>query len=191
MNKTRLETFSDGFFAVIMTLMVLELKPPQGTSFSSLAPLDPKFISYILSFLFLGIFWNYHNLIFQATKSVSGSIVFANLAFLFCVSLIPFSLSWIGADGFSTTAVILYGTVLLFSSLSFLLILKLLLKIHGEDWDFYKAMHRKRIGFISIFLFVIGIALGAFFPKLAFFFYVIGVFVLIISARHIEKKLFK
>ncbi|MFI5391529.1 MAG: TMEM175 family protein, partial [Bacteriovoracales bacterium] len=128
MNKFRLESISDAFFAVIMTIMVLELKPPQGTSFSSLAPLDPKFLSYVLSFLFLGIFWHYHNLIFQATKSVNGSIVFANLVFLFCVSLIPFSLSWIGADGFSTTAVILYGTVLLFSSLSFLLILKLLLK---------------------------------------------------------------
>jgi uncharacterized membrane protein len=191
MNKTRLETLSDGFFAVIMTIMVLELKPPHGTSYSSLAALDPKFLCYGLSFLFLGIFWNMHNLIFQAAKSVSGSIIFVNMAFLFFVSLIPFSLSWIGADGFSTTAIILYGAVLLLSSLSFIIIFKLLLKRHGEDWVFYKAMHRKRIGFISIFLIAIGIALGAFYPELAFFFYVIGVLIWIISSRHIENALFK
>lgn len=191
MNKGRLESFSDGFMAVIITIMVIELKPPAGTSFSSLTALDPKFLSYLLSFVFMAIYWNNHHILFQAVKKIDSSIVWINFTFLFWVSLIPFCLSWIGTDGLSPSAVSLYGLILLLITVSFNLMVLLLFKIHGEDWIFAKAIPNKNVTWISFFIFIFGIFICLFNPKISFGLYVLAVILRLIPAYRIEKALFK
>lgn len=191
MNKSRIETFSDGFIAVIITIMVIELKPPPGTSFSSLAPLDPKFLSYILSFVFMAIYWNNHHILFQAVEKINSSIVWINFTFLFWLSLIPFCLSWIGMDGFSSSAVSLYGVVLILTTFSFNIMLRLLFKIHGQDWAFAKAIPNSNFSWFSFFIFILGVFLCLFNPKVSFGLYVFAILIRLIPSHQIEKALYK
>jgi uncharacterized membrane protein len=191
MNKARLEMLSDGFFAVIMTVMVLGLKPPAGTSFASLAPQDPIFLSYFLSFLFMAIYWNNHHLLFQMVKTINSSVVWANFMLLFWMSLIPFCISWIGIDGFAQSPVTLYGIILLFTTLSFQLMVYFLIKIHGKDWILLRAIPHEKIGLITILVYLLAIGCSFYFPKLAFSLYVLAVILRIIPERRIEKFLFK
>jgi uncharacterized membrane protein len=191
MNKGRLESFSDGFMAVIITIMVIELKPPAGTSFSSLAALDPKFLSYILSFVFMAIYWNNHHILFQTVQKINSSIVWINFTLLFFISLIPFCLSWIGSEGFSPSAVGLYGVILLLTTFSFSIMVRLLIKIQGEDWSFAKAIPNRNVTWISFFIFTLGIFICLFNPKISFGLYVIAVILRLIPAYRIEKALFK
>jgi uncharacterized membrane protein len=191
MNKARLEMLSDGFFAVIMTIMVLGLKPPPGTNFASLAPLDPIFLSYFLSFLFMAIFWNNHHLLFQMVKTINSSVVWANFILLFWMSLIPFCISWIGIDGFAPSPVAFYGVILLFTTLSFQLIVYFLIKIHGKDWIFLRAIPHEKIGLITILVYLLAIGVSFYFPKMAFSLYVLAVILRIIPERRVEKFLFK
>ena len=191
MNKARLEMLSDGFFAVIMTIMVLGLKPPAGTSFASLAPQDPIFLSYFLSFLFMAIYWNNHHLLFQMVKTINSSVVWANFMLLFWMSLIPFCISWIGIDGFAQSPVTFYGVILLLTTLSFQLMVYFLIKIHGKDWILLRAIPHEKIGLITILIYLLAIGSSFYFPKLAFSLYVLAVILRIIPERKIEKFLYK
>ena len=191
MNKARLEMLSDGFFAVIMTVMVLGLKPPAGTSFASLAPQGPIFLSYFLSFLFMAIYWNNHHLLFQMVKTINSSVVWANFMLLFWMSLIPFCISWIGIDGFAQSPVTFYGVILLFTTLSFQLMVYFLIKIHGKDWVLLRAIPHEKVGLITILIYLLAIGSSFYFPKLAFSLYVLAVILRIIPERKIEKFLYK
>jgi len=191
MNKARLEMLSDGFFAVIMTIMVLGLKPPAGTSFASLAPQDPIFLSYFLSFLFMAIYWNNHHLLFQMVKTINSSVVWANFMLLFWMSLIPFCISWIGIDGFAQSPVTFYGVILLLTTLSFQLMVYFLIKIHGKDWILLQAIPHEKVGLITILIYLLAIGASFYFPKLAFSLYVLAVILRIIPERKIEKFLYK
>lgn len=128
MNKTRLEAFSDGVLAIIITIMVLELKPPHGGGIAELTPLIPVFLSYVLSFIYVGIYWNNHHHLLHATKKITGSILWANLHLLFWLSLIPFVTAWMGENKFAQVPVALYGIILFGSATAYYILFKTIVK---------------------------------------------------------------
>ena len=133
MNKGRLEAFSDGVFAIIITIMVLELRVPEGGTFEDLKPLIPKFISYILSFTYVAIYWNNHHHMFQLVKHVNGKVLWRNMFLLFCLSLVPFVTAWMGENHFSASPTALYGIVLAMAGIAYYFLIHSLIKLHGED----------------------------------------------------------
>jgi uncharacterized membrane protein len=133
MNKGRLEAFSDGVFAIIITIMVLELHAPEGASLEDLKPLLPKLISYLLSFVYIAIYWNNHHHVFQVVKHVNGRVLWSNILLLFCLSLVPFVTAWMGENHFSSLPVALYGIVLLMCALSYPVLIWSLIRLHGKD----------------------------------------------------------
>src|SRR5512134_1067544 len=140
MTKGRLEAFSDGVVAILITIMVLELKVPHGADLADLRPLAPKFLSYVLSFLYLGIYWNNHHHLLHAARQVDGRILWANLHLLFWLSLIPFVTSWMGENHFAAQPVALYGLVLLMAAVSYTVLVRALLRRHGPDSLLAKAI---------------------------------------------------
>lgn len=189
MGKGRLEAFSDGVFAIIITIMVLELHAPEGNSFADLKPLIPKFISYILSFLYIAISWNNHHHLFQAVTHVNGKILWRNTLLLFCLSLVPFVLAWMGENHFSASPVALYGLVLLLCPLSYPLLLQSLIQLHGKDSLLAASIGKDAKGKISIALYVAGILLSFVNSFLGFALYCCGAFIWFIPDSRIEKKL--
>jgi uncharacterized membrane protein len=153
MSKGRLEAFSDGVIAIIITIMVLELKVPHGAELSALQPLIPIFASYILSFVFIGIYWNNHHHLFQAVHKINGTVLWANLHLLFWLSLIPFVTSWMGENEFTSWPVALYGAALWMSGLSYYILVRTLLAIHPKDSPLAIAMGRDVKGGIIGILF--------------------------------------
>ncbi len=133
MSKGRLEAFSDGVIAILITIMVLELKVPHGADFHALQPLTPVFLSYVLSFVYLGIYWNNHHHLLQAVKRVNGKILWANMHLLFWLSLIPVTTGWMGENHLEPLPVALYGVVLLFAGTAYFILVRALLAHHGED----------------------------------------------------------
>ena len=133
MNKTRLEAFTDAVIAIIMTIMVLELKIPHGADMAALAPLLPVFLTYILSFIFLGIYWNNHHHMLQATRRVNGKILWANLHLLFWLSLVPFVTGWMGENHFAEVPTAVYGAVMLMAAISYLILQTLILHHHKDE----------------------------------------------------------
>src|SRR6267142_4436305 len=133
MTKARMETFSDGVIAIIITIMVLELRPPHDSSPGALIPLVPVFLSYVLSFIFLGIYWSNHHHLLQAVQHVDGRILWANLHLLFWLSLIPFVTAWMGENHFAREPVALYGTVMLFAGIAYFILVRAFLSHHGRD----------------------------------------------------------
>jgi uncharacterized membrane protein len=133
MGKGRLEAFSDAVIAIIITIMVLELKVPHEDNLVALRPLIPVFLSYMLSFIYLGIYWNNHHHLLQAVRHVNGSVLWANLNLLFCLSLIPFVTGWMGENHFATLPVALYGIVLLCSAIAYFILTRVLIASHGKD----------------------------------------------------------
>src|SRR5438874_12721905 len=131
MNKGRLEAFSDGVLAVIITVMVLEMKAPYGTSLASLRPVFPVFVTYILSFVYLGIYWNNHHHLLHATQRVNGAILWANLHLLFWLSLVPFTTGWMGENHFSPVATAIYGTVLLCAGVAYYILQTTIIRAQG------------------------------------------------------------
>src|SRR5262245_48572938 len=132
MNKGRLEAFSDGVFAIIITIMVLELRPPEGNTWGALAPLWPTFICYVLSFLYVGIYWNNHHHMFHAVQRVNGPILLANLYLLFWLSLFPFVTGWAGRNRFSAEPVALYGAILFMAGVAYYILSHSLIHYHGQ-----------------------------------------------------------
>lgn len=157
MNKNRLEAFSDGVLAIIITIMVLELKVPHDATLVGLKPLFPVFLSYILSFIYLGIYWNNHHHLLHSIKKVSGTVLWANLHLLFWLSLIPFVTGWMGENHFAQAPVALYGVVLLMAAISYWILSIVLIKHHGKESLLAKAIGKDFKGKISIFIYIISI----------------------------------
>src|SRR5947209_19252099 len=142
MSKGRLEAFSDGVVAIIITIMVLEMRAPVGASLNALRPVLPVFLSYVLSFDFLGIYWSNHHHLLQAVQQVSGKVLWANLHLLFWLSLTPFVTNWMGENQFAAWPVALYGTVLLFAAIAYFILVRALLALHGKDSTLATALGR-------------------------------------------------
>lgn len=191
MDKSRLEAFSDGVIAIIITIMVLELKLPGGSDFSSLKPLIPVFISYILSFVFIGIYWSNHHHLIQTVTKVSGSILWANLHLLFWLSLIPFCTGWMGVNHFSSIPVALYGIVLICAALSYFILVKILIFHHGNDSKFAIAVGKGRKEILSIGIYALAIFLSFYSSRLAYSLYAVVAIMWLIPDRRIEKVLSK
>ncbi|BCM90953.1 potassium channel [Abditibacteriota bacterium] len=163
MTKSRLEAFSDGVIAILITIMVLEMKVPHGTDFASLRPILPVFLSYILSFIYIGIYWNNHHHMFQVVRHVRGPVLWANLHLLFWLSLIPFVTGWMGENHFQPQPVALYGVVLFCSGGAYFVLAMLLIRAQGENSTLKKALGsgtKEKISMVS-YAIAIGIALFA------------------------------
>src|SRR5262245_63611822 len=160
MTRGRLEAFSDGVIAIIITIMVLEMKVPHGTDWSALAPLIPVFLSYVLSFIYVGIYWSNHHHLFQLGREVSGPIPWANLHLLFWLSLIPFVTGWMGENYFGRLPVALYGVVLLLAGVAYYILTLTLLRQHGRESLLATALGRDFKGKISVVLYAIAIPLA-------------------------------
>ena len=173
MNKSRLEAFSDGVLAIIITIMVLELQVPHGTAgWDALRPLLPRFLSYLLSFVYLGIYWNNHHHLFQVARHVDGVVLWANLHLLFWLSLFPFVTGWIGENPISTATTAAYGSILLMAALAYFLLVRALLHRHGKDSDLSRAIGRDFKGVVSVVLYVMGIACAFVWPVISILIYV-------------------
>lgn len=166
MHKGRLEAFSDAVIAIIMTIMVLELRPPEGFSWAAMQPLWPKLTFYALSFLMLGIYWNNHHHMLQTVNKVSGPVLWANHHLLFWLSLIPFATAWMG-EKFSTPSVFAFNFVLLACAISYTILSKHLIKIEGEDSEFAKAVGRDYKGKVSLGIYTLGLVLSFVAPVLS------------------------
>ena len=188
MGKTRLEAFSDGVIAIIITIMVLELKVPHEADFKALIPLWPILMSYVLSFIYVGIYWNNHHHMLHAVEEVSGSILWANLHLLFWLSLIPFVTAWTGENHFETAPTVAYGIVLFMCAMAYSLLVRRLIQHHDKNAKLAEAIGDDRKGKMSIVLYLVGIAVSWFAAWLGFLVYV-GVAVMwLIPDRRIEKK---
>lgn len=157
MNKGRLEAFSDGVLAIVITIMVLEIKVPQGNGFSALKPLAPIAVSYILSFVFLAIYWNNHHHMLHTVKHVTGDILWANMHLLFWLSLVPFVTGWIGESNFDPAPMALYGFILLMAAIAYFILQSRILKEHGPDSLLAKAIGKDIKGKISPVLYILAI----------------------------------
>jgi uncharacterized membrane protein len=189
MGKGRLEAFSDGVMAIIITIMVLELKVPHGADFAALRPLIPVFLSYVLSFIFLGIYWNNHHHLLQAARQVNGRILWANIHLLFWLSLIPFVTAWMGENHFAATPVALYGVVMLFSAIAYTILSVSLVAHHGQDSPLAIAMGRDYKGKISLMLYTLAIPLAFVNSWLACGMYAMVSTIWLMPDRRIEKTL--
>src|SRR4026208_1543919 len=153
MTKGSLEAFSDGVIAIIITIMVLELKVPHGEDLETLKPTIPVFLSYILSFVYLGIYWNNHHHMLQAADMVTGPILWANLHLLFWLSLVPFATGWMGENHFASAPAAIYGGVLLLAAIAYYILVRVLVSVHGRDSTLAIALGRDIKGKISPILY--------------------------------------
>jgi len=190
MKTSRLEAFSDGVIAIIITIMVLELKVPHGAELSALAPLWPVFLSYVLSFVFIGIYWNNHHHMFQLTESVSGGVLWANLHLLFWLSLLPFTTGWMGENHFERWPTVLYGINLLCCALAYYVLQTVIVRHQGPDSQLAIALASDLKGKASPVLYVAGI-LGAWIISawVGLGFFVFVALMWLIPDRRLEKRI--
>jgi uncharacterized membrane protein len=189
MGKGRLEAFSDGVLAIIITIMVLEMKIPHGDSLADLKPLLPVFLSYVLSFVYIGIYRNNHHHMMHAVHKVTGTVLWTNTHLLFWLSLVPFVTGWMGENHFSTWPVAVYGFVLLMAGVAYYFLAHCLTGIHGKDSTLAQALGSDRKGILSIVFYAIGIALCFVNPWLGFIIYVIVACMWFIPDKRIEQRL--
>ena len=189
MGKGRLEAFSDGVFAIIITIMVLEIEAPEKATFAALLTQLPTFISYVLSFIYVGIYWNNHHHMFQLTEHVNGRILWANLHLLFWLTLVPFSTAWMGNTHFAHAPMAVYGLNLFVAAIAYVILQKSILRENGTDSRMAKALGNKWKENLSPVLYILGIALAFFNPYLSGAFYVIVAFIWLIPDKRIEKAL--
>jgi uncharacterized membrane protein len=188
MGKTRLEAFSDGVIAIIITIMVLELKVPHGSDFESLLPLLPVFLSYVLSFVYLGIYWNNHHHMLHTVQRVSGGILWANLHLLFWLSLVPFVTGWMGENHFAALPTALYGVVLLMAAVAYWLLQNFIIAASGgRESLLAKAVGNDRKGKISPLLYAIAIAAAFWNQWLSDALYVLVAIMWLVPDRRIER----
>jgi uncharacterized membrane protein len=187
MSKGRLEAFSDGVIAIIITIMVLELRVPEGADPSVLRPLIPIFLSYVLSFVYVGIYWNNHHHLFQVVHHVSGSTLWANLHLLFWLSLIPFVTSWMGENHFAPWPVAVYGGVLLANGCAYFILTRVLLAHHGKESPLATALGYDGKGKVSIVIYAAAIALAFSSPAAAGALYVLVAILWLVPDRRIER----
>ncbi len=186
MTKARLETFSDGVIAIIMTVMVLELKTPHTSDLASLSAVAPTLVTYLLSFVYLGIYWNNHHHMFHAVKHVSGGVLWANMHLLFWLSLVPFVTAWMGGTTFDNGPVLAYGLVLLGAAVAYTILTTVLVNVHGKDSNFAKRLGSDFKGKISLVLYLIGIALSAIQHYVACAFYAVVALIWLVPDRRFE-----
>ena len=189
MGKGRLEAFSDGVIAIIITIMVLELHVPEGEELAALAPVMPVLLSYLMSFVFLGIYWNNHHHMFQACHRVSGPALWANLHLLFWLSLTPVTTAWMGHSHFAAWPVAIYGVVLLFSAVAYYILTLTLLAVHERDSPFARALGSDFKGKFSLVAYAVGIPLAFVHPALAFAIYVGVALTWLVPDRRFERVL--
>ena len=189
MSKGRMEAFSDGVIAILITIMVLEMKVPEGAELAALRPIIPVFLSYVLSFVFLGIYWNNHHHLLQATKAINGAVLWANLHLLFWLSLVPFVTGWMGENNFAAWPVALYGIVLVFAGLAYFLLTLVLVRHHGQDSDIATALGSGFKEKASVVIYAIAIPLAFVHSWLAGGLYVVVAIMWLIPDRRIEKVL--
>jgi uncharacterized membrane protein len=189
MGKGRIEAFSDGVLAIILTIMVLEMKVPHGDGFAALRPVIPVFLSYVLSFIYIGIYWNNHHHLFQAARHVNGRILWANLHLLFWLSLFPFATGWMGENHFTSVPVALYGVVLLCAALAFTLLTRTLIARHGNESALATAIGRDFKGKLSLGLYATAIPLAFVHSWIACGIYILVAAIWVIPDPRIEKNL--
>lgn len=189
MSKGRLEAFSDGVFAVIITIMVLDMKVPAQTSLAALRSVLPVFLSYVLSFVYIGIYWNNHHHLLHASQRVTGGVLWANLHLLFWLSLAPFATAWMGQNFNASAPVALYGVVLLFAGLAYFILTRSLLRHHDKHSALAVSVGRDRKGIASVAIYAIGIGLAVVRPWLACACYVLVAILWLLPDPRIEKHL--
>jgi uncharacterized membrane protein len=187
MSKGRLEAFSDGVFAVIITIMVFNIKAPQSPTFAALLPVLPAFLSYALSFLYVGIYWNNHHHLLHASEHVTGGILWANLVLLFCLSLAPFTTAWMGENHYAPLPVAVYGGMLLFAGIAYFILTKSLIAHHGRESVLAKSIGNDRKGTISLLVYLLAIPLAFLRPWIACACYTLVAVMWLLPDRRIEK----
>jgi TMEM175 potassium channel family protein len=189
MGKGRLEAFSDGVIAIIITIMVLEMKVPHGETLEDLRPLLPVFFSYVLSFVYVGIYWNNHHHLLQACTKVSAGILWSNLYLLFWLSLFPFATGWMGENSFATMPTALYGVVLLMAALAYVILQQAIIRAQGSDSILKKAIGSDWKGKLSPLLYIASIATAFWQPTVAEAILVAAALIWLIPDRRIESVL--
>ena len=190
MTKGRLEAFSDGVIAIIITIMVLEMKVPHGADLKDLAPVLPVFLSYVLSFLYVGIYWNNHHHMLHASTTVTGAVLWANLHLLFWLSLFPFTTGWMGENHFTTLPTALYGAVLLMAAIAYYVLQKAIIRAQGQDSILKRAIGRDWKGKLSPLLYIVAIVAAVLRSSwIAQVILVIAALIWLIPDRRIEKQL--
>jgi len=188
MTKNRIEAFSDGVFAIIITIMVLELRAPDGFDVFDLIPIVPKFISYVVSFIYIGIYWNNHHHLLHTTKQISAGILWANLHLLFWLSLVPFTTSWVGETEFYEVPMALYGFVLFMAAISYYLLQNRILSKHGKETSLLsKAIGKDYKGKGSLFLYLTAIPFAFFSRWISAGIYILVALIWLIPDKRIEK----
>ncbi len=189
MGSGRLEAFSDGVIAVIITIMVLELKAPHGANFAALTPLVPALLTYAVSFVFIGIYWNNHHHMLHAAAHIDGGVLWANLHLLFWLSLVPFVTSWVGSTPAASAPTALYGAVLLMAGVAWLLLQRSLMKLNGPDSALARAVGRDLKGRVSAVLYSLAIALAFVNTWIADSIYVFVAMMWLVPDRRIERTM--
>jgi uncharacterized membrane protein len=187
MGTTRLEAFSDAVIAIIMTIMVLELRAPHGAGLDSLAPLVPVALSYVLSFVYLGIYWNNHHHMLHVTKQVNGAVLWANIHLLFWLSLIPFTTAWMGENHFASTPSAVYGAVLFMAAIAYFILARAIIRCEGQSSVLATAFGRDWKGKVSPILYLLGIAMSFVHQGLAQAVYVLVAVIWLVPDRRIER----
>jgi uncharacterized membrane protein len=186
MPKERLAAFSDGVIAIIITIMVLELKVPHGADWSVLAKLLPAFLSYVLSFVYIAIYWNNHHHLLHTVSKVDGSILWANTHLLFWLSLIPFATGWMGENNFARYPTALYGVALLMPAIAYYILQRVIIRSHGNDSHLARAIGKDFKGKISPALYAVAIVLAFFIPWISYTIYVLVALMWLLPDRRIE-----
>ncbi len=189
MHKARLEAFSDGVIAIIITIMVLELKVPHGVALDDLLPVAPAFASYVMSFVFVGIYWNNHHHMLQAVQHVDGRVLWANVHLLFWLSLIPFATAWMGENHFAPTPVALYGVVDLCAGVAYFILARSLVRLHGSDSTIARALGADRKGRLSVVIYAVGVALSFVSVPVAMALYITVSVIWLVPDRRVERML--
>ncbi|AHN73372.1 hypothetical protein DA70_02030 [Pandoraea pnomenusa] len=191
MGKSRLEAFSDGVIAIIITIMVLEMKAPHGSELADLLPIAPTFLTYILSYVYVGLYWNNHHHLFHVVQRVSGGVLWANLHLLFWLSLIPFVTHWLGENHFTAWPTALYGVALFMAAVAYYILTRALLAVHGEGGNtkLAAALGRDFKGKMSVLVYAVAIGLAFVIPEVSLALYALVAAVWLIPDRRIEHVL--
>jgi len=189
MGKTRLEAFSDGVIAIIITIMVLEIKAPHGDEFGALAGVIPAFLSYVLSFLYIAIYWNNHHHLLHTTTKATGPVLWANIHLLFWLSLFPFATAWMGENHFKSNPTFVYGVVLFMAAVAYFILQASIMASEGPDSILGKALGKDWKGKMSIVLYALGIATSFWLPALSQAIYVLVALMWLIPDRRIERAI--
>jgi uncharacterized membrane protein len=189
MSKSRLEAFSDGVIAIIITIMVLELRPPPGTEWPSLQPLIPVFVSYLISFAYVAIYWNNHHHLIQACRRVNGAVLWANIHLLFWLSLFPFVTAWVGERPGAAAPSALYGIVLLMAAIAYFILSNTIIAVEGKDSPLARAVGKDRKGKLSLVFYLVAIVVSGTVPVIAHGIYVLVAVIWFVPDRRIERTL--